>query len=115
MGQLVLVMPVLPGQSEAWRRYAQELMGSRRQELDQACARWKISRLSVWITRDRPAPVTVAEIAMAGDIFDTIEQFVRSQDPFDRWLRQQADALRGITLDYSVVRFRAEHVFDWPT
>ncbi len=97
MPGIVLTFPIVAGKVEAWRRFCQELSGSRRQT-------YEASRRRLGITRERlvlvetafgSAAVTTLE---APDVDRALGQIIASTLPFDRWYREQVRELHGINL-----------------
>jgi hypothetical protein len=97
MPGIVLTFPIVAGKVEAWRRFCQELAGSRRQM-------YEASRQRLGITRERlvlvettfgSAAVTTLE---APDVDRALGQIIASKLPFDRWYREQVRELHGINL-----------------
>ncbi len=97
MPGIVLTFPIVAGKVEAWRRFCQELAGSRRQM-------YEASRVRLGITRERlvlvetafgSAAVTAFE---APDVDRALGQIIASNFPFDRWYRDQVRELYGINL-----------------
>jgi len=97
MPGIILTFPIVAGKVEAWRRFCQELSGSRRQK-------YEASRLRLGITRERlvlvetaygSAAVTTLE---APDVDRALGQIIASNLPFDRWYREQVRELHGINL-----------------
>ena len=97
MSRIVLTFPIVAGKVEAWRRFCQELSGSRRQM-------YEASRRRLGMTRERlvlvesafgSAAVTTFE---APDVGWMLGQLVTSDLPFDRWYRQQVRELHGVDL-----------------
>jgi hypothetical protein len=97
MPGIILTFPIVAGKVEAWRRFCQELSGSRRQM-------YEASRRRLGITRER---VTLVETAFGSAAVTTIEapdvdralgQIIASKLPFDRWYREQVRELHGINL-----------------
>jgi hypothetical protein len=111
---LTLVLPLLPGQSEAWRRFLQELQVSRRADFDAACRRWGLRTLTLWLAPARPGDLVVAQLALAADLADAEERFAHSRQPFDRWIAERARELHGVDLRSGVARYRAELLEVWP-
>ncbi len=98
MSGIVLTFPIVAGKVEAWRRFCQEISGSRRL-LHEA------SRRLMGITRERLALV---ETAFGSAAVTTLEadnvglalgQIMASDLPFDRWYRAQMQELHGVNLD----------------
>lgn len=111
---LTIVLPLLPGQSEPWRRFLQELQASRRAAFDLACRRWGIRSLTLWLTSARAGDHVVAQVVLATDLADAEERFARSRLPFDLWIAERARALHGVDLRHGVARYRTELLAVWP-
>jgi hypothetical protein len=108
-----IVLPVRPGQSEAWRRFIQELQESRCKDFDAACRRWGIRSLAIWLAPGRPADLVVAQLEVAESLEDTDERFMSSQEPFDQWLKERAHEIHGVDLSNRIPIFRAEPMGVW--
>ena len=120
MPGIVLTVPILPGQVEAWRRFCQELASSR-------SIAYAASRRQLGITRERmallannfgAASVTTLE---AQDIGQALGQIITSDRPFDCWYRERLAELHGVSLAcYAQFAQPApparpqELLFEWP-
>jgi len=97
MSGIVLTFPILAGKVEAWRRFCQELSGSRRQP-------YEASRQRLGITRERLALVdtafgaTAVTTLEAPDVDQALGQIIASGLPFDVWYRERLQELHGINL-----------------
>jgi hypothetical protein len=97
MPGIVLTFPILIDKVEAWRRFCQELSGSRLQM-------YIASRRRLGITRERLALVETASGAVtittveALKVTWALEQIVTSDLPFDRWYREKVQTLHGFSL-----------------
>ena len=97
MSGIVLTFPILAGKVEAWRRFCQELAGSRRKS-------YEASRQRLGVTRERLALVetafgsTAVTTLEAPDIAQALGQIIASVIPFDIWYRDQLQELHGINL-----------------
>ncbi|MBN2145838.1 MAG: hypothetical protein JW726_00560 [Anaerolineales bacterium] len=97
MSGIVLTFPILAGKVEAWRRFCQELAGSRRKP-------YEASRQRLGITRERLALVetafgsTAVTTLEAPDMAQALGQIIASVLPFDTWYREQLQELHGINL-----------------
>jgi hypothetical protein len=111
--KLTIVLRILPGQSEAWRRFLQELQESRREDFDAACRRWGIRYLAIWLAPARPGDLVVAQVELAEDLADAAERFARSRQPFDQWIEERVRELHGVDLNHGVARYRAEFMGIW--
>jgi hypothetical protein len=97
MPGIILTFPIVAGKVEAWRRFCQELSGSRRQMYEE-------SRQLLGITREQfvliqttfgAASMTTLE---AADVDGALVQIITSKLPFDRWYRERVRELHGIDL-----------------
>jgi hypothetical protein len=97
MSGIVLTFPILAGKVEAWRRFCQELSGSRRKP-------YEASRQRLGITRERLALVetdfgsTAVTTLEAPDVGLALGQIIASDLPFDVWYRQRLQELHGVNL-----------------
>jgi hypothetical protein len=97
MSGIILTLPIAAGKVEAWRRFCQEMSGSRIVEHE-------ASRLQQDITRERLALIetefgSAAVITLeADDVAQALRAILSSDLPFDRWYRTQMQLLHGINL-----------------
>jgi len=97
MPGIVLTFPILSGKVEAWRRFCQELSGSRR-------LTYEASRQRMGITRERLALIetafgaTAVTTLEAPDVDRALGQIIASEIPFDVWYRERLQKLHGINL-----------------
>lgn len=97
MSGIVLTFPILAGKVEAWRRFCQELAGSRRQT-------YEASRHRLGITRERLALLetaygsTAVTTLEAPDIDRALGRIISSALPFDVWYRERLQELHGVNL-----------------
>ena len=97
MPGIVLVFPILPGKAEAWRRFCQELAGSR-------SVLYEASRRRLGITREQMALVesafgdTSTTIMEAPDMGRVLAELISSDLPFDDWYRARVESLYGVTM-----------------
>ena len=97
MPGMVLTLPIAAGKIEAWRRFCQEMSGSRR-------ALHEVSRRRLGIRHERLAlvesslwsyAVTTLE---ANDIDLALAGIVSSDLPFESWYRERLQELHGVNL-----------------
>ena len=107
------IVPLAPGQAEAWRRWTQELSGLRKQEFADACRRLGIVRVVAWSTEIEHAEVVIlyVETSRPEQGFSLL---AASEEPFDLWLKQQLSTLHGLDLTHLMRAFRVDLVFAWP-
>ena len=97
MSGIVLTFPILAGKVEAWRRFCQELSGSRRQSYEASRRRLGVTfeRLALVDTAFGATAVTTLE---APDVNEALGQIIASVFPFDIWYRGRLQKLHGINL-----------------
>src|SRR5215470_154883 len=57
---VALVLPLLPGKEEVWRRFYQELAGTRRAEYEQSRRKLGITREQAWIVQTHQGELLIA-------------------------------------------------------
>ena len=97
MSAVILTFPIQCGKVEAWRRFCQELSGSRLQM-------YLSSRRRIGITHERMALVetsfgaTSVTTLEAIDVGQALTHIITSILPFDCWYRERMQELHGISL-----------------
>ncbi len=97
MSGIVLTFPILAGKVEVWRRFCQELSGSRLQM-------YLSSRRRLGITHERltlvetPFGATAVTTLEAHDVGQVFGQIITSRLPFDVWYRERLQEMHGINL-----------------
>ena len=120
MPGLVLTLPIAAGKAEAWRRFCQELSGSRRQM-------YEASRRRLGITRERLALVensfgsSAVTTVEADDVGLALAAMIGSDLPFESWYRERLQDLHGVNLSRyeqyaqpAVAAEPQELLFEWP-
>ncbi len=97
MSGLVLTLPIAAGKVEAWRRFCQELSGSRR-------LLYEASRRRLGVTRERLAlvesPFGSSSVVTleARDVGLALAAMIGSDLPFESWYWQRLQDLHGVNL-----------------
>lgn len=96
MDTIVFASPILPGQTEAYQAFLQEMRTRRHDEYVASRQRMGIHRERVWIQRmaEEDWAILVVEADQASHVFKEIGT---SHEPFDVWFRQQEDATLDMT------------------
>lgn len=97
MPGIVLTFPILSSKVEAWRRFCQELSGSRRKLYEASRQRLGITR-EQWALLDTAFGSAAVITLEALDVGRAFSQIVTSVYPFDCWYREQVQVLHGINL-----------------
>ena len=116
---LVLTFPLFSGKEEAWRRFCQELAGSRRPQYIASRRRLGVTRERM-VLRHSPQGSAATTTLEAPNTARVLGELIRSPLPFETWYRAQLQELHGISLigyaSYTQVIepiTAPELIFDW--
>jgi len=106
-------LPLLPGKGEEWRRWAQELQGSRHAEY--AALR---NRLGIHFERSWIGTVHGVEFVFVylevDDSAEICTRLASSSHPFDCWYRKKLQELHGLDIAQHHRSLLLEDAFVWP-
>lgn len=94
---LVLTFPILAGKVEAWRRFCQELSGSRRRQFEDSRQRLGITHEQMALL-ETPYGATAVTTLEALDIAQAFGLLITSDRSFDVWYRERLHELHGVNL-----------------
>ena len=97
MPSIVLTLPIMAGKVEAWRRFCQEMSGSRLQMYEASRRRLGITHERLALVETAFGSVTVTTLE-AQDVGQALGQIITSVLPFDCWYREQVQELHGVNL-----------------
>ena len=97
MPAIGFVVPILPGKIDDHLRLDEELMGSRREEFAQSRRSLGIHKESAWHQETPDGTVAVVYIE-ADDPAAAMAGMGSSEEPFDRWFREQVRDIYGVDL-----------------
>lgn len=109
---IIFAAPILPGRSEEWRRFLQEMMETRRSEYEESRRRLGISEERTWIAETVNGTVAVIAVA-ATQPEQVLARLATSDLAVDRWYREQLLALQGFDLTKPLGRASPELVLEW--
>ena len=109
---IILVAPVLPGQSEAWRRFVQEMTGLRRHEYEASRRRLGVASEWIWLVEARSG-VTAVIAVRAAQPEQIMAGIAASDQPFDHWYCQQLLALLRLDKDQLHANPTPELLWGW--
>ena len=119
MPGIVLTFPILPGKVEAWRRFCQELAGSRSTLYETSRRRLGITHEQMVLLETVFGATSVTRLE-ARNIGRMLVQIMTSDLPFDRWYRERLEDLHGLTLTHyqqfaqpPTSTVRPELLFEW--
>ena len=113
MAQLHIVCPLRSGTQERWRRLAQEVAGSRREQLEAFCREAGISQVQVWLVQLRRGELLLMRLHVQQP-HQVLLELARSERPFERWLRGQLQSLLGWNVQEMLPEQQQELLFAWP-
>ncbi len=112
MASLGSVFPILPGKTEQWKHFCQEMVGPRRSEYEASRKRLGISREVAYL-QQTPQGNLVVVYSEAQDIPRVFEEFGRSQEPFDVWFREQVKDIHGVDFSQPLPGPLPVAIVDW--
>jgi hypothetical protein len=113
LADVLMVLPVVTGKAEEWRRFAQQLQGSRQVEFTDALRDLGMESLSVWLANTQVGHIAVALFTSTRDPVDMQDMLTTSQQPFDVWFKERVRVLHGVDLSSMIGGLAAEHILDW--
>ena len=112
MASLAMTLPLLPGKTEGWRRWAQEMSMARRSEFQASRKRLGIIQERSFLQHTPQGDVVILSLE-ARDITQTLGGLATSQDPFDVLFRQKTEEFFGLDLTQPPSGPLPETVLDW--
>ena len=112
MAQLQIAYLLRPGTQERWRRLCQELAGPRRDQLEATCRQAGITQVQVRLVQLLHGELMLITLHTQ-DPLQTLEALPSSKRPFDRWLREQFQALLGWNLQEVLADSQGDLIFAW--
>jgi hypothetical protein len=112
MAVLMLAAPILPGKHEAWRRFTQQLLGSRRVEYEESRRRLGIIREWACVLQTASGELLVLCID-AHDPTAALAQLAASDAPFDCWFKRRMLEFLDLDLNQSLARLAGELIYEW--
>ena len=94
MAQLQIVCPLRPGSQERWRRLAQEVAGSRREQFEASCQQVGITQVQIWVVQLQRGELLLMTVHTQ-EPQQTLQQLATAESPLERWLRAQLQGLLG--------------------
>ena len=111
---LTCLLPILPGKQEAWRRFYQELQGSRRCEYELSRKWLGIKKECIWFAQMPQGEMAIITIKAENPEL-VFARLVTSDSSFDRWFCSQLLELHGLDVSQLPSRPCSEVVFMWQT
>jgi hypothetical protein len=112
MASLAMALPLLPGKTEDWQRWVQEMSGVRLSEFQASRKRLGIIREVSFLQQTPQGNIAILSIE-AEDIARAFGGLVTSQDPFDVLFRQKTEEFFGLDLTQPPSGPLPETILDW--
>ncbi|MFL5653682.1 MAG: hypothetical protein ACJ8CB_05835 [Ktedonobacteraceae bacterium] len=112
MAQLQIVYLLRPGTQERWRRLCQELAGPRLDQLEASCRQAGITQVQVRLVQLLHGELMLITLQTQG-LQQSLQELATSKRPFDRWLREQFQALLGWNLQEVLADSQGDLIFAW--
>jgi hypothetical protein len=94
MTQLQIVYLLRPGTQEQWRRLYQEIVESRREQLEASCRHMGIIQMQVRLVQLLHSDLMLVTLHTQ-EPHQTLQELATAERPFERWLRAQLQGLLG--------------------
>ena len=112
MAQLQIVYLLRPGTQEQWRRLYQEVAESRREQFEASCQQVGITQLQVRLVQMLHGDLMLMTLHTQ-EPHQTLKALATSERPFDRWLREQLQALLGWNVQDVLPDPQGDLMFTW--
>jgi hypothetical protein len=107
-----VVIPLPSKNVEAWKSWARECQGPRREEFDDFNERMGLTLHRAWLTQGPQGHAIIVVLDGPG-AEDYQQRMGSSQEPFDRWFRENASDLLEVDLSQGSEVPSAELFLDW--
>ncbi len=101
MPKFAVATPVLPGKTEALKRFTEEMMGPRRREFEESRERLRITGEMAWVQHTPQGDIAII-CWEVDDLKSMVRKIGASDHPFDRWFVQQIKEIHGFVLTEQV-------------
>lgn len=98
MPKVAFAVPIYPEKAGEYKRFIEELQGSRREEYVEARKNMGISKVMLWIQRTRGGELLITYYECE-DVGRMVEGLSSSGRPFDVWFRDQVRKYHGVALE----------------
>jgi hypothetical protein len=112
MAQVQIVCSLQSGTQERWRRLAQEVAGSRREQWTAFCRRARITHVQVWVVQLRRSEL-LRIVLHTQEPQQALLELAPAVQPFDRWLREQLQLVLGWNLQEMLPGQHHDLIFTW--
>lgn len=110
MALFAMAIPILPGKTEQWRRFTEELKSPRYDDFVESRRRMGVRERT--FLQSTPQGDMVIVTLEGNDPEHAFQRFSESNDPFARWFLQQVQEIHGIDLSQPIPGGLPEFVID---
>jgi hypothetical protein len=96
MPQIASVFPILPGKTEAWKQFTQEMSGPRKSEHAASRKRHGIKQETAFLQQTPMGDMAIIVTDADKDVGQLFQALAMSNEPFDVWFREQLKELHGL-------------------
>lgn len=96
MPQIASAYPILPGKTEAWKQFTQEMSGPRKNEHAASRKRFGIQQETAFLQQTPMGDMAILITDADKDEGELFQALAMSNDPFDVWFREQIKELHGL-------------------
>ncbi len=115
MASLVFVFPLIPGKTEEWSDWVDEILRQRRSEYHAFRRHLGLTAHRMYL-QHTPQGDTAIVYLEGNDLQRTLQELQRSQDPFTIWFRQRAkDFFDGLDWTQTSLGASSRLVFNGPS
>ena len=102
MKSFTICTPILPGKSDSWKAFTQELAHARKVEFDAMMKRLGVSRSRTWLQKTPQGDV--AFVLHEGSSPDRMmTELAKANDPFAVWFKSKMTECYGVDMNASKV------------
>ena len=96
MPEIAAVYPILPGKTEAWKEFTQEMSGSRKNEHAASRQRLGIRRETAFLQQTPMGDMAIIVTDTDKDVGELFQSLAMSSETFDVWFREKVKELHGL-------------------
>ena len=113
MASFASAFPILPGKTEQWKHFCQQMVGPRRSEYAASNQRLGITRAVIALQQTPQGDMAVVYLE-AQDIPRVFEGYRSTQEPYDVWFREQIKDIHGVDFSQPLPGPLPQVVLEWP-
>jgi hypothetical protein len=113
MPLVVRAFPVLPGKEDAVRALAKEMAAARSKEASEFYGHFDVTHESWHLQQTPHGPWVIGVTEVTGPLEPKVEEYAASNQPFERWFKDQVQEFSGINLDLEPLGPPTEAIFEF--